>query len=139
MPWTGLAVQGALQAFADAEARGLGRRAGDGLARARVTGRAGGAAHGNEGAEPDEANVVAALERRRHAVGESVERADDIVPVEPDNFDIEKGFRCVVRGEPGLEKVGAVCFQPAGGTRRKSRKASNSHERMPISSVYGRF
>ena len=41
----------------------------------------------------------------------------DIVPVEPDNFDIEKGFRCVVRGEPGLEKVGAVRFQPAGGTR----------------------
>mgnify|MGYP006313595021 CR=1 FL=1 len=27
----------------------------------------------------------------------------------------------------------------ASGTRRKSRKASNNHDRMPISSVYGRF
>jgi hypothetical protein len=41
----------------------------------------------------------------------------DIVPVEPDNFDLQKGFRCVVTGEPGLEKVGAVRFQPDGGTR----------------------
>jgi hypothetical protein len=40
----------------------------------------------------------------------------DIVPVQPDDFDLEKGFRCVGSGEPELEKVGAVSFQP-GGTR----------------------
>lgn len=42
--------------------------------------------------------------------------ACDIVPVQPDNFDLDKGFRCVERGEPDLARVGAVRFQP-GGTR----------------------
>lgn len=41
----------------------------------------------------------------------------DVAPVQPDNFDLEKGFRCVARGEPDLAKVGAVRFQPSGGTR----------------------
>ncbi|HEX5819447.1 MAG TPA: hypothetical protein VFY20_11235 [Gemmatimonadales bacterium] len=40
----------------------------------------------------------------------------DIVPVQPDDFDLDEGFRCAVKGEPGLAKVGAVRFQPAGGT-----------------------
>ena len=41
----------------------------------------------------------------------------DVAPVQPDNFDLDKGFRCVARGEPDLAKVGAVRFQPSGGTR----------------------
>jgi hypothetical protein len=40
----------------------------------------------------------------------------DVVPVQLDNFDLDKGFRCVARGEPDLAKVGAVRFQPSGGT-----------------------
>jgi len=42
--------------------------------------------------------------------------ACDIAPVQPDNFDLDKGFRCVARAEPELAKVGAVRFQPSGGT-----------------------
>jgi hypothetical protein len=40
----------------------------------------------------------------------------DIVPVEPDNFDLDKGFRCAVKSEAGLAKVGTVRFEPSGGT-----------------------
>jgi hypothetical protein len=40
----------------------------------------------------------------------------DIVPVPADDFDLEKGFRCAVKGEPGLAKFGTVRFEP-GGTR----------------------
>jgi hypothetical protein len=42
--------------------------------------------------------------------------ACDIAPVQPDNFDLDKGFRCVARAESELAKVGAVRFQPSGGT-----------------------
>jgi hypothetical protein len=41
----------------------------------------------------------------------------DIVPVQPDSFDLDKGFRCAERGEPDLARVGAVRFQPSGGTQ----------------------
>ena len=40
----------------------------------------------------------------------------DIVPVQPDDFDIDKGFRCAVNGERGLAKVGVVRFEPSGRT-----------------------
>jgi hypothetical protein len=40
----------------------------------------------------------------------------DIVPVQPDDFDLDKGFRCAAPAEPELAKVGAVRFQPGGGT-----------------------
>ena len=40
----------------------------------------------------------------------------DIVPVQPDDFDIDKGFRCAVDGERGLAKVGVVRFEPSGIT-----------------------
>jgi hypothetical protein len=41
----------------------------------------------------------------------------DIVPVEPDNFDLDKGFRCVLHGKSDLARVGAVRFEPMGDTR----------------------
>ena len=40
----------------------------------------------------------------------------DIVPVQPDDFDIDKGFRCSVKEDKGLARVGAVRFEPAGKT-----------------------
>lgn len=41
----------------------------------------------------------------------------DIVPVQPDDFDLDKGFRCAVQGEPALAHVGTVRFEPNGDTR----------------------
>jgi hypothetical protein len=41
----------------------------------------------------------------------------DLAPAQPDDFDLDRGFRCAAPGEQGLEKLGSVTFQPTGGTR----------------------
>src|SRR3990167_3689189 len=67
-------VQRALQAFADAETRGLRSRTANRLAGTRVARGASGAVHRHEAAETDESNFLSRLQRLGDAVDERFQR-----------------------------------------------------------------
>ena len=41
----------------------------------------------------------------------------DLVPVNPDHFEVSQGFRCAGVGEKGLHSLGQVRFEPVGVVR----------------------
>lgn len=60
---------------------------------------------------PAEFALVVRLDKGRQA------SACDLAPVQPDDFELDRGFRCAAAGETALVRVGSVRFEPTGGTR----------------------
>jgi len=53
----------------------------------------------------------------------------DLVPINPDDFELDQGFRCISAGETGLIPVGSVRFEP-GGTTREIRGSTRMAEEL---------
>jgi len=53
----------------------------------------------------------------------------DLVPMNPDDFELDQGFRCASVGETGLVTVGSVEFEP-GGTTRAIRGSTRMAEEL---------